>query len=253
MRRKIVAGNWKMNMSYEDGQALVSEIIHLYKEEANSEVEVIIAPPAIYLQSFYSLISKEKSFSLSAQNCHTEKKGAFTGEISASMLHAIHCQYVIVGHSERRMYFHESHEFLRKKIDATLSENLIPIFCCGELTEDRLSGRHIDIVKKQLEESLFHLPESLFEKVIIAYEPVWAIGTGETATPDQAQEMHHHIREFIAQKYNQQLASKIPLLYGGSCNALNAASLFSQADIDGGLIGGASLRARDFLEIIKSF
>ncbi len=254
MRQKIIAGNWKMNKTAKEADELVSEILQLLLKKPVENQLVILCPPFTNLHLVSSAISHQSSvIRLGGQNCHWEEKGAFTGEISAAMLKSCGADYVIIGHSERRQYFKESNEMLAQKTNLALKNELIPIFCCGETLTDRKSNHHFEIVKKQINEGLFSLSENDFGRLIIAYEPVWAIGTGETATPQQAQEMHAFIRNILKEKYGNDVAEKISILYGGSCNATNAKNLFSQPDIDGGLIGGASLKAEDFVEIIHSF
>lgn len=254
MRKKIVAGNWKMNKGYNEAATLISSIIDgLRKSTILKEQHVILAPPFPFLGLAVARTEEIEYISVAAQNCHSEEKGAFTGEVSASMIHSCGAEYVIIGHSERRNYFKESNEFLSKKIDAALKNGLKPIFCCGELLPEREKGNHFSIVKNQLDESLFHLTEKDFENVIIAYEPVWAIGTGVNATPHQAQEMHAYIRKLIVEKYNLKIAENTSILYGGSCNSKNAKELFANPDVDGGLIGGASLISDDFVTIVNSF
>ncbi len=253
MRKRIVAGNWKMNKTFEEAIDLVSEqIIAFRNDKLPKDIEVIFAPPFPFLKTVSVLIDIPHVH-VAAQNCYIEEKGAFTGEVSASMIRSSGAGYVIIGHSERRMYFNESNEFLAKKVVIALKAGLIPIFCCGETLKDRKNENHFNIVKLQLEESIFHLSESDFQKIVIAYEPVWAIGTGITATPAQAQEMHAYIRKLITDKYNHKVADNISILYGGSCNAKNAKELFANPDIDGGLIGGASLIAQDFVSIVNAF
>lgn len=242
-----------MNTTYEEALKLVSEIAGMVEAEVMGDAEVILAPPFTFLYSVSRLLPGNSRIQIGAQNCHQEEKGAYTGEISPLMLNSLGVKYVILGHSERRLYFKEDGQLLKSKLDAALKNQLSPIFCCGEQKEERESERHFAVVRSQVEESLFHLSEADFKKVVIAYEPVWAIGTGLTATANQAQEMHHFIRNEIAGKYGQGLADQTVILYGGSCNASNAKELFSNPDVDGGLIGGASLKSRDFVEIIKSF
>lgn len=253
MRLKFAAGNWKMNKTFQEGEALLSEIIERLKAENLKENErVVVGVPFPYLSSF-SKIAEGSVVELAAQNCHPETSGAYTGEVSVPMLKSVGVKYIIIGHSERREYFNESNEFIGQKVDTILEEGLIPIFCCGESLELREAGDHFDFVKNQIKESLFHLEADEIKNVVIAYEPIWAIGTGKTATSDQAQEMHKVLREFIAQKYGEELANEISILYGGSVNASNASELFSQPDVDGGLVGGASLKTDDFVQISKSF
>mgnify|MGYP003575015537 CR=1 FL=1 len=253
MRKKIVAGNWKMNMDYTVGMSLFSEVVNMVNDEVRGDQQVIVCPPYIHLHSLVQLNKAGGRVAIGAQNCHHQESGAFTGEVSASMIRSVGGQYVIIGHSERRQYFGETNEMLAAKTDTALRSGLNPIFCIGETLEERNSGRHLDVIRQQLAEGLFHLSETQIQSVVIAYEPVWAIGTGLTASPEQAQEIHAFIRKALAEKYSEDLAGEISILYGGSCNPKNAAELFAQPDIDGGLIGGASLKSRDFTDIIKSF
>jgi triosephosphate isomerase len=249
-RQHIVAGNWKMNLTIEEGKNLASAVINQLQP---SDTQAILCPPFIHLHELATLIAGVKKLSVGAQNCHFEKSGAYTGEVSASMVKSTGAEYVIIGHSERREYFKESDEMLAKKVDAALSQELKPIFCCGEKLESREAGKQEAVVRKQLKNGLFHLSAEAFARVVIAYEPVWAIGTGRTASKEQAQEMHHFIRKLVAGKYGKRVANATTILYGGSCNAGNAADLFAQPDVDGGLIGGASLKAGDFVTIVNSF
>lgn len=251
MRRKIVAGNWKMNKGFSEAEDLIASITDALQEVELKNVDVIICPPAIYLEMATD-IAEESVFAVGAQNVYPADSGAFTGEISPAMLADLEVEYCIVGHSERRKYFGESNEFLAQKVDALLKHEVVPIFCCGEVLPEREAGRHFEVVKQQLESSLFHLPAEDFLSVVIAYEPVWAIGTGVTATKEQAQEMHAYIRELVLKRYGTEAANEITILYGGSCNAKNAKELFSQPDVDGGLIGGASLNAEEFMAIVLS-
>lgn len=253
MRKKIVAGNWKMNKNLDEGLKLASEITQMIKDELINDVSVVLAPPFIHLQSLSKLIPDGPKIFLGAQNCHEKESGAFTGEISADMLKSVGVSFVIVGHSERRQYFKESNELLAQKLNALLKSNLTPIFCCGEPLDIREKDEHVQYVVNQLQESLYHLSTEEIQKVVIAYEPIWAIGTGKTASSQQAQQMHADIRKSLSDKYGDQIAAKISILYGGSCNPQNAEELFACPDVDGGLIGGASLKSRDFLDIIKSF
>lgn len=252
MRTKIVAGNWKMNTDMSEGISLAQEVDRLVKENNISNVKVIIAPPMTHIYEVGKNINTGR-INLAAQNCSSEIKGAFTGEVSASMLKAIGCSACIIGHSERRAYYKEDNAFLSLKVRMLLQFNITPIYCCGETLKEREDGKLFEIVKSQIEEGIFNLTSDEFSKVVIAYEPVWAIGTGVTASPEQAQEMHKFIRTLIEEKYGNEIAEKTTILYGGSCNASNAKILFSQKDIDGGLIGGASLKAEDFFKIISSF
>ena len=253
MRKKIVAGNWKMNNTFEEGIKLTSEIVELSKNIENKNVELILCPPFIFLQKCVELTLVNPQIAVGAQNCHNETKGAFTGEISVDMIKSVGAKHVILGHSERRAYFNEDNNFLAKKVKQVLASGLTPIYCCGETLAEREAGKLFDIIKEQIEVGLFDLSNEDFKKIIIAYEPVWAIGTGVTASPQQAQEMHEFIRSLIINKYGNLIAEEITILYGGSCNAKNAKELFANKDVDGGLIGGASLKSEDFIEIGKSF
>jgi len=252
MRKRIVAGNWKMNKTFEEADELLFQLAEGMDNVELDNVEVIVCPPAIYLEMSTD-VGLENGFSVGAQNCSTQESGAYTGETSAMMLKSLDVDYCIVGHSERRKYFKESHRDLAQKVDQLLSHEISPIFCCGELLEEREADKHFEVVKTQIADSLFHLNEDEFSNIVIAYEPVWAIGTGKTATSDQAQEMHAFIRSVLKEKYGEETANETTILYGGSCNAKNAKELFSQTDVDGGLIGGASLKAEDFIAIVKSF
>lgn len=249
-RQLIVAGNWKMNKTYEEGRDLAKEVINKLQP---SDVIVIMGTPYIHLKSVSNIIKDISNVKLAAQNCHQEEKGAYTGEISVDMLQSVGVEYVILGHSERREYFEESDELLAKKVNLVLAKGLKPIFCCGEKLETREAGDHIQWVANQLKSSLFHLSPEQFQQVVIAYEPIWAIGTGKTASPEQAQEIHKEIRSLISQQYGETIADTTTILYGGSCKPSNAKELFGQADVDGGLIGGASLKANDFIAIVNSF
>lgn len=251
MRRNIVAGNWKMNLSFELADDLVNDIAEkLDSVELNSDV--IICPPFPYLE-LTSDLAQESNFFAGAQNVASFDNGAYTGEVSSKMLASMNVDYCIVGHSERRKYFNETNQEIATKITKLLKDDIKPIFCLGEVLEERESGKHFEVVQKQLEESLFNLTSQEILNVVIAYEPVWAIGTGKTATSLQAQEMHAFIRSLLDKKYGNEVAEEISILYGGSCNAKNAKELFANKDVDGGLIGGASLKAEDFIAIIKSF
>jgi triosephosphate isomerase len=248
MRKRIVAGNWKMNMNNSDAQALFES---LNTAEIVSSTEIIIAPPSLYLSEFAS--KKGKQICLAAQNCSDNENGAYTGEISAAMLYSIGVKYCLVGHSERRQYQKESDLLLKQKVNALLKNKVTPIFCCGENLEKRESGNFHQVIQAQIENSLFHLTDSEIKEVVIAYEPIWAIGTGVTASSDQAQEIHAFIRALLVEKYSLQTAEEISILYGGSCKASNAKELFVNKDVDGGLIGGAALDVDSFSAIIKSF
>ena len=249
MRTKIVAGNWKMNTTIEEGIQL-AKAVAAASSKVNG-VKLIVAPPFTHLTSVKEVI-KGSNVELSAQNCANKESGAYTGEVAAKMVASTGATYVILGHSERREYYGENSELLLEKVKLALANNLKPIFCIGERLEERESNRHFDVVKAQLEEVIYKLGEGDFEKIVLAYEPVWAIGTGKTATPEQAQEMHAYIRKILADKFGGK-AENTSILYGGSAKPSNAKELFSKADVDGGLIGGASLVADDFIAIAQSF
>ncbi|MGM0565723.1 MAG: triose-phosphate isomerase [Bacteroidota bacterium] len=251
MRKKIIAGNWKMNTTFQEADALVEDIAQGLNNVNLEGKEVVLCPPFLYAEMVGDY-AEEYPFYVGVQNVSEYKQGAYTGEISARMIQSMNIPYVIIGHSERRSYFHESDDILASKVDRALYHNLTPVFCCGESLDVRKDGSHFDVVKTQVEEGLFHLSKDEIEQVVIAYEPVWAIGTGETATNEQAQEMHAFIRKLLAAKYNDEIADEIPILYGGSVKPDNAEGLFAEPDVDGGLVGGASLKAQDFLAIIKA-
>ena len=240
-----------MNLDYSEGISLFSEIVNMVKDEKKGDQIAIICAPSIHLHSLAKLGGT--AVSIGAQNCHQKESGAYTGEISAKMVKSVGCEYVIIGHSERRQYFAESDELLAEKTVIALQNGLTPLFCIGETLDERNNGSYFDVLKSQLVNGVFGLSSADFSKVVIAYEPVWAIGTGLTASSEQAQEVHAFIRKEIAAQYDAAVAEETSILYGGSCNPKNAAELFAQADIDGGLIGGASLKSRDFLDIIKTF
>ena len=252
MRTKFVAGNWKMNLSLEQARTLASELVNMYANESQQTIPVMLAVPAPYLSEISRLVKHNPMFRVSSQNIHQEEKGAFTGEISCEMVLSCGGNSTLIGHSERRQYFGETNELLAKKIDRALSSGLTPVYCLGETLPERESGNTLQVVGSQLEGGTFHLDSVSFEKILVAYEPVWAIGTGKTATPAQAQEVHAFIRRKISEKYGKEVADKTLILYGGSVTAANAAELFSQEDIDGGLVGGASLKSREFMNIILS-
>ncbi|RUA29929.1 MAG: triose-phosphate isomerase [Bacteroidetes bacterium] len=253
MRQKIVAGNWKMNKTFEEADNLLFDITKRL-EHLPSDVQLIVCPPALYLELATDIVEEDEvELKIGAQNVSQFENGAYTGEISASMLSSMNMDYCIVGHSERRKYFGETHEMLAQKVDRLLEYGIEPIFCCGEVLEERESNKHFEVVKAQIADSLFHLSEQEMSNVVIAYEPVWAIGTGKTASSEQAQEMHAYIRGLLKEKYGNDLAEEISILYGGSCNPGNAKELFANEDVDGGLIGGAALKADDFLKIAQSF
>lgn len=252
MRSKIVAGNWKMNKTLEEAHVLTSEIMSMVAEEVTGSVKVILCTPFPFLLPVKQLLDGAARIAVGAQNCSEHEAGAYTGEVSAAMLSSLGVPYVILGHSERRQYFGEDGKLLAKKIDVALTHNLTPIFCCGEPLEVRERNEHEQLVKQQITDALFHLEADALKKIIVAYEPVWAIGTGKTASAQQAQDMHAVIRTHLAARYGQTVADGISILYGGSVNAANAKELFACADVDGGLVGGASLKAREFTAIIKS-
>ena len=252
MRNKIAAGNWKMNCLRDEAMSLASTIVNNVSIK-NVEAEVVLGAPFIYLEALVKLIAGKKNFKIAAQNCASEISGAYTGEVSAAMLAAIGVDAVILGHSERRSVFAENSTVIAKKVDLVIANGMQPIFCFGEKLEERNHFQHFNIIENQLWEGVFHLPEEDFLKCVLAYEPVWAIGTGVTASAEQAQEMHQFIRSLVAEKYSAETADATAILYGGSCNEKNAKELFALPDVDGGLIGGASLKAESFLSIIKSF
>lgn len=251
MRKQIAAANWKMNLSLQEGMKLVDEI--LAKDiSLNAHQHVIFGIPFPYLIPAIEKVKDRKNYDVAAQNCYNKESGAYTGEVSASMLKSTATEYVIIGHSERREYFNENHETLAEKINLCFAHNLKPIFCCGESLAIREEAGQNSFVSMQLRESLFHLDESKVKGMIIAYEPIWAIGTGQTATSEQAQEMHAHIRHIMADQYGEDIANTISILYGGSVKGSNAEELFGKPDVDGGLVGGASLKADEFAQIIKA-
>jgi triosephosphate isomerase len=248
MRKKIVAGNWKMNLNYAEAMALsdaVTESIH-----EDQKTCVILAPPLVFLHDVVNRVQNNSCIAVAAQNCSDKNSGAYTGEVSCPMLVSVGVDYVIIGHSERRSYFGEESGMLAEKINRALENSILPVYCCGETAAKRMTDNHFDVVKEQLEGGLFHLDMNQLEKCVIAYEPVWAIGTGVNATPEQAQEMHGFIRRLVEEKYGRATAQKISLLYGGSITPQNSRDLFSCEDIDGGLVGGASLKSVEFLKIV---
>ena len=249
MRKHIVAGNWKMNNDLAQTQDLVT---NLKKQTQTSNAEVMIAPTFTNLYSAFEALKLHK-IEVIAQNMHFASNGAYTGEISAAMLKSVGVETVILGHSERRAYFGETEELLTKKVDAALENNTRIIFCFGEELNDRKMNNHFKVVESQIKNSLFHLPDTAWNNIVLAYEPVWAIGTGETASPEQAQEMHAFIRGLVLNKYNDDLAENVSILYGGSVKPSNAKEIFSKQDVDGGLIGGAALNAEDFYAIVNAF
>lgn len=250
MRKNIVAGNWKMNKTLQEGLALATDLNNVLAD-ATPNCDVVIGTPFIHLASVASCVDTSK-LRISAQNCANKENGAYTGEVSASMIKSTGATHVILGHSERRAYYGETYEILKEKVLLALKNELSPIFCIGELKEEREANKQNEVVKAQLEGSVFNLSAEDFSKIILAYEPVWAIGTGLTATSAQAQEIHAYIRGLVAEKYGNEIAESTSILYGGSCNPGNAKELFSNADVDGGLIGGASLKVADFKAIVDS-
>lgn len=251
MRKQIAAANWKMNLTYQQGEQLLNEVLKADISLATHQ-QVIFAVPFPYLIMANSEVAGEKGYAIAAQNCNEKPSGAYTGEVSAEMLQSIGIGYCVIGHSERREYYLETNKMLADKVNSCLQNNIVPVFCCGEALSIRERNGQNEFVQQQLEESLFHLPEEKIKQVIIAYEPIWAIGTGKTATTGQAQEMHRHLRSVLAGKYGAAVADQISILYGGSVKAGNAAELFACPDVDGGLVGGASLVAQDFIQIIKA-
>ena len=249
MRTKIVAGNWKMHKNAEETEDLLNELIE--KLPVDNDVRVIVAPTFINLTSAVDHL-EFTAIDVAAQNMHQAEAGAFTGEISASMLQSVGVNIVILGHSERRAYFHETDAILENKVTTALKHEMTVIFCFGEELKDRQTGNHFNIVENQLKDGLFHIEGKSWKQIILAYEPVWAIGTGETATPDQAQEMHEFIRETVRRKFGNPIADSVSILYGGSVKPENANEIFSKPDVDGGLIGGAALHANDFSAIVAA-
>ena len=250
MRKKIVAGNWKMNLDKSSSEHLVKEILESTQEK--KDIQIVLSPPFIYLEQIVKDCVSRTDVLIAAQNCSAYDNGAFTGEVSTNMLKSIGVDYVIVGHSERRQFFSESNDVLMNKISLSLSNNLKVIFCCGEDINQREKDLHFEIIENQLKSTVFKLSVNDFSKIVIAYEPIWAIGTGKTATSDQAQEIHGFIRSLITNNYNKDISDNTTILYGGSCKPSNAKAIFSEDDIDGGLIGGASLKSADFTSIISS-
>jgi triosephosphate isomerase len=251
MRTQIAAANWKMNLTISEAKTLLDNILP-HCTELGENRKVVFATPACYLTIAKEKIANSPNVFLAAQNVYSKRSGAFTGELSVTMLKSIGVDYVVIGHSERREYFNENNQFLAEKVKICLEENLTPIFCCGEALPVREVNQQNSFVTKQLEESLFMLSPEQIQKIVIAYEPIWAIGTGKTATSEQAQEMHAHIRTQIARNYGETVAGNIPVLYGGSVKASNAKEIFGKPDVDGGLVGGASLIADEFVQIIKA-
>lgn len=245
MRKRIVAGNWKMNLNVQEARMFFDQLFGL----SESNIDVIVAPPFVYLSEFSKNIG---SIKLAAQTCSEFNNGAYTGDVSAEMLKSLGVSFCIIGHSERRMYHKETEAILKNKVDKLYENGIVPIYCCGESLEEREGGKAFEKVKMQIEKAIFHLTPSLIKDIIIAYEPIWAIGTGVTATTQQAQEMHAYIRSLIDERYGSEVAQKVRILYGGSVKSSNSKELFAQTDIDGGLIGGASLNFEEFTKIIES-
>lgn len=251
MRKKIAAANWKMNCTYQQGEQLLQDILGA-NIALKDHQQAVFAVPFPYLIMASGKVEGQKGYGISAQNVYNKKSGAYTGEVSAEMLKSINIPYCLIGHSERREYFQESNQMLAEKLDLLLANGITPIFCCGEPLEVREAGSQNSYVAKQLEESLFHLSAEVISTIVIAYEPIWAIGTGKTATAAQAQEIHAYLRSVLAGKYGQAVANSIPVLYGGSVKGNNAQELFACPDVDGGLVGGASLNAEEFATIIRA-
>lgn len=252
MRKKIVAGNWKCNTTVKEGVELAKSVNELVLSKGAKDVVVVLGTPFTHLTNVVDVVDSNR-IGVASQNCAAVSKGAYTGEVSVSMVKSTGASFVIIGHSERREYYHETSEILNQKLALTLEQGLTPIYCCGEALAIREAGKEKEFVKQQLEETIFLLPAEQLLKIVVAYEPIWAIGTGKTASTQQAQEMLAFIRGLIAKKYSKKIAEEISILYGGSCSPKNASDLFSQPDIDGGLIGGASLKAEDFLAIINAY
>jgi triosephosphate isomerase len=252
MRKNIVAGNWKMNCTLEEGEKLAKEVMQIISEEHSTNAEVILFPPFVHLSRLVDL-TNSTNIHVGVQNCHQNDSGAYTGEVSTAMIKSCEATHVIIGHSERREYFNESDELLAEKTKQVINSGLTPIFCCGEKLPSRENGTQEDVVSDQVKNALFLLSEEEIKRVVIAYEPVWAIGTGKTASAEQAQEMHAFIRGQLAAQFSEDTANSISILYGGSVKPDNAKEIFSKPDVDGGLIGGASLKAVDFTEIVKAF
>ena len=252
MRQKIVAGNWKCNTNLQEGIELAKAVDTIVASEGADDVVVVLGTPFTHITKVVETVNTDR-IGVAAQNCAAEAKGAYTGEISAEMVKSTGAEYVILGHSERREYYGETSETLNKKVALALENKLTPIYCCGEALDIRKAGTQNEFVKNQLDETVFNLSADDFKKIVIAYEPIWAIGTGVTASSDQAQEIHAFIRSAIAEKFGNEIAEETSILYGGSCKPSNAKELFANKDVDGGLIGGASMKAEDFVGIINGF
>lgn len=241
-----------MNKTFDEGMALVSELSNMLKDEYHGSSEVVIIPPFTHIHAIAQLLHDYPTISVGAQNCSNHASGAYTGEVSVAMIKSCGAKFVIIGHSERRQYFGEHNDWLARKIDAVLAEGLTAIYCVGETLEERESNAHFDVLKKQMSEALFHLTAEQMKNIVVAYEPVWAIGTGKTATTAQAQEVHEYVRSLLAEKFGKNCADDVTIQYGGSVKADNAAELFSAPDIDGALVGGAALQSRSFADIVKA-
>jgi triosephosphate isomerase (TIM) len=252
MRKQIAAANWKMNLTYQEGEKLLDEILSAGVNMADHQHTVFAVPYPYLLMTRSEVEEDNTNYYVAAQNCHHKKSGAYTGEVSVGMLHSMNIKYCVIGHSERREYFAETNAMLAEKVNLCFENYITPIFCCGEPLAVREAGTQNEFVAAQLKESLFHLPAEKIETLVIAYEPIWAIGTGKTASTEQAQEMHQYLRSVLADQYGQEVANTIPILYGGSVKAANAPELFSSPDVDGGLVGGASLVASEFIAIMKA-
>lgn len=252
MRKHIVAGNWKMNKNFEEADELLNNLMDQLENVELGDTQLIVCPPFPYLE-MASDYGNDSYFMVGAQDVSAYESGAYTGEISAGMLESMEMDFCIVGHSERRAYHGETDQQVAAKVNNLLAHGISPIVCCGEVLEEREANKQFDVVKRQISDGLFHLNAEEIKNVVIAYEPVWAIGTGKTATPEQAQEIHAYIRSLLAEKYGKDVADEISILYGGSCKPGNAKELFANPDVDGGLIGGACLKAEDFLAIATSF
>jgi triosephosphate isomerase len=251
MRKKIVAGNWKMNLDKTKAESLTQELVEALGDLPQDQ-RVMVCPPSIHLSSVAAVASGSKVLEVGGQNMHQAESGAYTGEISGPMLKSYGIHSVLLGHSERRAYFHEGNDLLRQKVDAALASGIEVVYCFGEMLEERENDTHFQVVSSQLKEALFHLEAAQWQNIVLAYEPVWAIGTGRTASPEQAQEMHAHIRGVLTQHYGQECADGVSILYGGSVKPDNAREIFGQPDVDGGLIGGASLKKDDFMAIVAA-
>ncbi len=253
MRKHIVAGNWKMNKTFEEAEELIDNLMTaLEQTELDKNTLMVVCPPFPYLE-MCSEYSEDSYFMPGAQNVSDQESGAYTGEVSAAMLQSLEIAYCIVGHSERRAYYGETDAIVAAKVNQLLAHDIRPIVCCGEVLEEREAGKQLEVVERQIRDGLFHLTAEQMGEVVIAYEPVWAIGTGKTATPEQAQEIHAHIRNLVKKQYGDKVADDLSILYGGSCKPSNAREIFAQPDVDGGLIGGAALKADDFMAIATAF